>query len=92
MRSSFVFGMLNVLVAVWACHLFRRDQRRPWLMAQAYGALVLLLAGVAFSDDLMEWSERRLYEDPVILSGSPPTAGVPRAPTGPVEVEIVAQD
>ena len=74
MRSSFVFGVLNVLVAVWACHLFRREHRRPWLTAQAYGALVLLLAGVAFSDDLMEWSERRLYEDPVSLSRSSPSA------------------
>ena len=63
MRSSFLFGVLNVLVAVWTCHLFRRQHRRRlWLTAQAYGALVLLLAGVAFSDDLMEWSERRLYE------------------------------
>ena len=82
MRSSFVFGMLNVLVAVWACHLFRRDQRRPWLTAQAYGALVLLLAGLAFSDDLMEWSERRLYEDPVILSGSPPRLACRGRPRG----------
>lgn len=70
MRSSFVFGVLNVLVAIWTCHLFRRQHRRPWLIAQAYGALVLLLAGVAFSDDLMERSERLLYEDPVILSRS----------------------
>ena len=72
MRSSFVFGVLNVLVAVWTCHLFRRQHRRPWLTAQAYGSLVLLLAGVVFSGKLMEWSERRLYEDPVILSRSSP--------------------
>ncbi len=70
MRSSFVFGVLNVLVAIWTCHLFRRQHRRPWLTARAYGALVLLLAGVVFSDDLMERSERQLYEDPVILSRS----------------------
>jgi spermidine synthase len=70
MRSSFVFGVLNVLVAVWACHLFRHQHRRPWLTAQAYGALVLLLVGVAFSDDLMERSERQLYDAPVILSRS----------------------
>ena len=72
MRSSFVFGVLNVLVAIWTCHLFRREHRRPWLTAQAYGALVLLMAGVAFSDDLMERSEQRLYENPVILSRSSP--------------------
>ena len=72
MRSSFVFGVLNVLVAVWTCHLFRHQHRRPWLTVQAYGALVLLLLGVVFSDDLMNESERRLYEDPVILSRSSP--------------------
>ena len=70
MRSSFVFGVLNVMVAVWTCHLFRHQHRRPWLTAQAYIALGLLLAGVGYSDDLMEWSERQLYDDPVILSRS----------------------
>ena len=72
MRSSFVFGALNVLVAVWTCHLFHRQHRRPWLTVQAYAALALLLAGVVFSDDLMDRSERRLYADPVILSRSSP--------------------
>ena len=72
MRSSFVFGVLNVLVAIWACHLFRREHGRGWLTVQAYGALVVLLVGVVYSDDLMEWSEQRLYEDPVILSRSSP--------------------
>ena len=70
MRSSFVFGVLNIMVAVWTCHLFRHQHRRPWLTAQAYIALGLLLAGVGYSDDLMEWSERQLYDDPVILSRS----------------------
>ena len=70
MRSSFVFGVLNVIVAIWTCHLFRLQHRRPWLTVQAYGALVLLLAGATFSDDLVNWSERRLYEGKVIFSRS----------------------
>ena len=72
MRSSFVFGVLNLLVAVWICRVFRREHRRPWLTVQACAALVLLLAGAVFSDDLMERSERRLYADPVILSRASP--------------------
>ena len=72
MRSSFVFGGLNVLVAVWTCHRFRRHHRRPRLTAQAWAALALLAAGAAFADDLTTWSERRLYEDPVVLSRSSP--------------------
>ncbi len=70
MRSSFVFGVLNVLVAIWTCHLFREQHRRPMLTVQAYAALVLLLAGVAFSDVLLEFSERGLYRDPVIFARS----------------------
>lgn len=72
MRSSFVFGGLNVLVAVWTCHVFRGHHRRPLLTAQAWGALGVLVLGAVFSDDLVEWSERRLYDDPVVLSRSSP--------------------
>ncbi len=72
MRSSFVFGGLNVLVAVWTSHCFRRHHRRPWLTAQACGALAVLGLGAVFADDLTTWSERRLYDDPVILSRSSP--------------------
>ena len=68
MRSSFVFGVLNVLVAIWTCHLFRAEHRRPLLTVQAYAVLVLLLVGVAYSDVLSEFSERRLYRDPVIFT------------------------
>ena len=68
MRSSFVFGVLNALVAIWTCHLFRKEHRRPMLTVQAYAALVLLLVGVAFSQVLLEFSEQRLYQDPVIFS------------------------
>ena len=70
MRSSFVFGVLNVLVAIWACHLFREQHRRPMLTAQAYAVLVLLLTGVVFSDDLLDFSEQRLYQDPVVFARS----------------------
>ena len=68
MRSSFVFGVLNVLVAIWTCHLFRKEHRRPMLTVQAYAALVLLLVGVAFSEVVLEFSEQRLYQDPVIFA------------------------
>ncbi len=72
MRSSFVFGGLNVLVAVWTCHIFRRQHGRPRLTAQAYAALGVLVLGAVFSDDLVSWSERRLYDDPIVLSRASP--------------------
>ena len=70
MRSSFVFGVLNLLVAIWTCHLFREQHRRPMLTVQAYFVLVLLLAGLAFSEVLLDFSEQGLYRDPVIFARS----------------------
>jgi spermidine synthase len=70
MRSSFVFGVLNLLVAIWTCHLFREQHRRPMLTVQAYAVLGLLLAGVAFSEVLLDFSEQGLYRDPVIFARS----------------------
>ena len=72
MRTSFVFGTLNVLVAIWTAHLFRHEHRRRWVLLQAYLALAVLLAGVVFSDALGEFSERRLYKDPIIYARSSP--------------------
>lgn len=73
MRSSLVFGVLNVAVAVWACHAFR-DRIRGWrpLVAQAWAALLLLLAGAVASDRLMSLAEDRLYDEPVIGAVSSP--------------------
>ena len=68
MRSSFVFGVLNLVVAIWTCHLFRAEHRRPMLTVQAYAACALLLVGVAFSQTLVTFTEQRLYQDPVIFS------------------------
>ncbi len=72
MRTSFVFGALNVLVAIWTCHIFFREHRRPWLLVQAYVAFVVLLAGIVFSTELASFSERRLYKDPIIFAQSSP--------------------
>ncbi len=73
MRSSFVFGVLNTLVAIWTCHLFRR-LLRPCLglTLQAYGVLLLLLLGTWFSNQLMTFSEQRLYQDRVVMARSSP--------------------
>ncbi len=73
MRSSFVFGVLNILVAIWTCHLFRHLLRpRLVLTLQAYAVLALLLAGAWFSNRLMTFSEQRLYQDRVVMARSSP--------------------
>lgn len=73
MRSSFVFGVLNILVAIWTCHLFRHLLKpRLLLTLQAYAVLALLLAGTWFSSELMTFSEQRLYQDRVVMARSSP--------------------
>ncbi len=72
MRTSFVFGALNLLVAIWTCHIFYSEHRSRGLLAQAYVALALLLAGVFFSTELASFSERRLYKEPIIYARSSP--------------------
>ncbi len=72
MRTSFVFGAGNALVAIWTAHLFRREHRRRGLTLQACATLAVLVAGAVFSETLVELSERRLYRDPVILARSSP--------------------
>ncbi len=73
MRSSFVFGVLNILVAIWTCHLFRHLLKpRLLLTVQAYAVLALLLAGTWFSSELMTFSEQRLYQDRVVMARSSP--------------------
>ncbi|MBX9685798.1 MAG: polyamine aminopropyltransferase [Candidatus Obscuribacterales bacterium] len=73
MRSSFLFGILNVVVALWTIHLFREEL--PWLRvlrASAYALIVLLVCGFAFSDKLMALSESSAFPDNIIYSTSTP--------------------
>ena len=73
MRSAFVFGAANLLVAVWACHSFGpKGPLGRFLRLQAYGGLLILLVGVALADELSDFAEERLYEDPVIYARSSP--------------------
>ena len=73
LRSSFAFGVLNVAVAIWAGYLFRRRLRRPRRAAiQAWAALLLLLAGFVYSDQLMGFAEQRIYKGKVVYAESSP--------------------
>lgn len=71
-RSSFLFGALNVLVALLTLRMLRE---RAWERTlQATGVLVLagLATGFVFSDRLMAWSEKAAYVDTVIFARSTP--------------------
>jgi spermidine synthase len=72
-RSSFLFGALNVLVALLTLWLLRRDV--VWARSlQTAGLIILagLITGFGFSDRLLAWSEKSAYVDTVIFARSTP--------------------
>jgi spermidine synthase len=72
-RTCFMFGILNVLVAAWTTSLFREQIARiSSLRVQCAGALLLLLAGFVYGERLTTFSEESLYTDDVIFAKSTP--------------------
>ncbi len=72
-RSAFMFGMLNVLVALWTMHLFRTEL--PWLRTLRSAAAVLVCAlvfGFAFSEKIMALAESSSFPDTIIYATSTP--------------------
>lgn len=72
-RSSFLFGILNILVALWTIHLFKDEL--PWLRVMRSTALALVIAlvcGFAFSEKIMSLSESSSFPDTIIFSTSTP--------------------
>jgi spermidine synthase len=72
-RASFLFGIINALVAVWALHLFRREVPRPRILAAA-GALVLLFltAGMIYSGWMLHFAETLGYKGSIIFAKTSP--------------------
>ena len=72
-RTSFLFGILNTLVAIWTLVMFRNEIRQVKLMQTAAGiVLVLLLAGFMGSEKLMKFGESMTYPGSVIYAKSSP--------------------
>jgi spermidine synthase len=68
-RSALVFGIVNVLVALWSTHLFRASlPRRGWFVGAGLLSLVALGAGLAGASRITALAEEGLYADPVILA------------------------
>ena len=68
-RSALLFGILNVLVALWTLRVFRAQAQRCRLLAFK-GSLVLglLIAVFGVSGKLVDWSEKQLFGDEVIFA------------------------
>ena len=72
-RSSFLFGMLNVAVAIWALYLFRQDLHWASIMkGTSFVVLAVLLAGFVYSEKLVAFSESSVYDDEIIFAKSSP--------------------
>jgi spermidine synthase len=72
-RSSFMFGIMNVAVALWL--LFTLGHDMQWVRAHrvsALAALAALVAGFVYADRIMEFAEAGIYPDPVIYAQSTP--------------------
>ena len=72
-RSGFLFGMLNVAVALLTIKAFR--PALPHAGAQVLRAsalLVLLGTGFALSDRMVHWGEKGLFGDEVVFATSTP--------------------
>lgn len=70
-RSAFLFGMFNVLVAIWTLYLFKEEI--PWvrlLKGSSFTALISLVLGFIYSDRIVSFSEAASYQDKVIYTKS----------------------
>lgn len=72
-RSALLFGLLNVVVALWALWLFRQQlPERRALQLQGSMVIVLLLAGFIGSDKLSGIAETHLYQDEIVFTETTP--------------------
>lgn len=72
-RTSFLFGLFNILVAIWTLHLFRNEL--PWLRLLRSTAVTLAVAlvfGFAFSEKIMSIAETSTFSESIIYSTSTP--------------------
>ncbi len=72
-KSSFMFGLFNIFVAIWTIDLFKKEL--PWitvLRSTAFLLVIVLVCGFAFSEKFMSISEAATFPDNVIYSSSTP--------------------
>lgn len=72
-KTSFFFGMLNVVVALIVCIKFQKELVwAAYLKGTSIIVLILLLIGFVFSETIMSFSESLAYQDRIIYSTSSP--------------------
>lgn len=72
-RSGFMFGMMNVAVALWMLYRFGRHVGQAHIHKfTAIIAFIGLLFGFVYGNTIMDVAESSMYPDPVIYSVSTP--------------------
>ena len=72
-RSGLLFGLLNVVVALWALWLFREQLHGAvGLKAQAFASLMALALGFAGAGQFTSFAEAHLYADEIVHAESSP--------------------
>jgi len=72
-RSGLLFGLLNVLVALWALWLFREQlHNASGLKTQAFVSLLLLAIGFAAAGQFTSLAEAHLYADEIVFTETSP--------------------
>lgn len=72
-RTGFLFGMLNVAVALWTITTFRAELKNvAGRMLRASGVMLLLAFGFMMSERLVAWGEHGLFGDQIIFSTTTP--------------------
>ncbi|MBI5624003.1 MAG: polyamine aminopropyltransferase [Elusimicrobia bacterium] len=73
LRTSFLIGLANALVALWALRIFKEElPRSGWLKTQCLAVIGVLLLGFAGASRVGAWADANLYADDVILARSTP--------------------
>ena len=73
MKTSLFFGMINVSVAIALCFLLSKDLKKPALLKfKAIFAFAVLLFVFFFSDQILSYSEQKLYGENIIFTKATP--------------------
>ena len=72
-RTGFLFGMLNVGVALWTIRVFRTELKNvTGRILRASAVFFVLVCGFASADKLTYWGEHGLFGDEIVFATTTP--------------------
>lgn len=72
-RTGFLFGMLNIAVALWTIYVFRTELANvTGRLLRASAVMLALVIGFSGADRLTSWGEHGLFGDEIVYSTTTP--------------------